>query len=107
LDDIALDYMNNKDVLIISVLYDVNQPYSCTAWGANGNSELPIVINGGASLTSNGSNSLESLFFDNIQIPKRVFIDHELRVNYKFAGYESKSDIKEKINEMLENMEIN
>ncbi len=107
LDDIALDYMNNKDVLIISVLYDVNQPYSCTAWGANGNSELPIVINGGASLTSNGSNSLESLFFDNIQIPKRVFIDHELRVHYKFAGYESKSDIKEKINEMLENMEIN
>ena len=106
--------MDNKDVMIISVLYDVNQPHSCSSWGANGNSKIPILINGGDSLTkcetytnTDCSNSLENLFFDDTQIPKRVFIDHELRLHYKFAGYESEEDIKGKINEMLENMEIN
>ena len=68
---------------------------------------MPIVINGGTSLSSNGSNNLESLFFDNTKIPKRVFIDHELRVHYKSSDYESEIDIKEKIDEMLGNMEIN
>ena len=99
--------MDNKDVMIISVLYDINQPHSCSSWGSNGNSDIPIIINGGTSLMFGGANTLESLFFDNNQIPKRVFIDNELRVHYKFAGYESEDDIKGKINEMLENMEIN
>ena len=35
-------------------------------------------------------------------IPKRVFIDHELRVHSIHSGYMTDAEIKFKINEMLE-----
>tara|TARA_Y100001970_G_C14145703_1_gene809697 strand:+ start:352 stop:669 length:318 start_codon:yes stop_codon:yes gene_type:complete len=104
----VLEYIDDKpEVVIISVLYDEYQPYSCSAWANGGNSSLPIMINGGVSLTQQGQNTLESLFFNETQIPKRVFIDHELKVHSKFVGYQSHEDIKEIIDEMLTNMEIN
>ena len=104
-DELIKDYLDNPNFVAISVLYDVNQPYSCTAWGSYGNSELPIVINGGTSLASNGSNNLESKFFTSSQIPKRVFIDHELKVYDSVIGYMSEVEIKLKIDEILELIE--
>ena len=96
--------ISTRTIVIISVLYDEYQPYSCSSWASGGNSSLPIMISGGASLTQGGQNTLESLFFSETQIPKRVFIDHELKVHYKFVGYQSSEDIKEIIDEMLEEM---
>ena len=96
--------MGRKDLVVMSVLYDEFQPYSCNAWGSNGNNEIPIMIRGGVSLIQGGQNTLESLFFTVSQIPKRVFIDHELNVHYKHIGYQPIEDIKEIIDEMLEEM---
>ena len=96
--------MGVKDLVVMSVLYVEYQPHSCTSWASNGSSDLPIMINGGTSMVFGGQNTLEGLFFTDDQIPKRVFIDHELNVHYKYAGYQSVEDIEGIIDEMLENM---
>lgn len=104
-DDLIKDYIDNPNFIALSVLMDIGQPHSCQAWGNHGNSKLPILINGGNSLTFGNQNGLESKFFTSTQIPKRVFIDHELKVYDLVVGYMSDAEIKFKINEMLELME--
>ena len=63
------------------------------------------MINGGNSLTLGNLSGLESKFFTSTQIPKRVFIDHELKVYDSVSGYMSEAKIKLKIDEMLELIE--
>jgi len=104
-DDLIKDYIDNPNFVALSVLMDEYQPHSCQAWGNHGNSKLPILINGGNSLNFGNQNGLESKFFSSTQIPKRVFIDHELKVYDLVVGYMSDAEIKFKINEMLELME--
>ena len=104
-DDLIVEYLDNPNFAAISVLMDVGSPYSCDAWGNFGNIRLPILINGGYSLTFGNQNGLESKFFINTQIPKRVFIDHELKVYDIVVGYMSEAEIKIKIDEMLELIE--
>ena len=104
-DDLIKDYIDNPNFVALSVLMDEYQPHSCQAWGNHGNSKLPILINGGNSLNFGNQNGLESKFFTSTQIPKRVFIDHELKVYDLVVGYMSDAEIKFKINEMLELME--
>ena len=104
-DELIKDYLDNPNFVAISILMDVGQPHSCQAWGNHGNNKLPILIDGGNSLTLGNVNGLESKFFTSSQIPKRVFIDHELRVYDTFVGYMSESEIKLKIDEMLELIE--
>ena len=81
---------------------DIGSPYSCDAWGNFGNNKLPLLIDGGYSLTFGNLNGLESKFFTNTQIPKRVFIDHELNVYDIVVGYMSAAEIKLVVDEMLE-----
>ena len=104
-DDLIKDYIDNPNFVALSVLMDEYQPHSCQAWGNHGNSKLPILINGGNSLNFGNQNGLESKFFSSTQIPKRVFINHELKVYDLVVGYMSDAEIKFKINEMLELME--
>ena len=104
-DNLIAEYLDNPNFAAISVLMDVGSPYSCDAWGNFGNNKLPILINGGYSLTFGNQNGLESMFFTNSQIPKRVFIDHELRVYDIVVGYMSEAEIKLKIDQMLELIE--
>ena len=104
-DDLIKDYIDNPNFVALSVLMDEYQPHSCQAWGNHGNSKLPILINGGNSLNFGNQNGLESKFFSSTQIPKRVFIDHELKVYDLVVGYMSDAEIKFKIDEMLELME--
>ena len=104
-DELIAEYLDNPNFAAISVLMDTGQPYSCEDWGIFGNIKLPILINGGSSLTFGNQNGLESKFFTNAQIPKRVFIDHELKVYDIVVGYMSEAAIKLKIDEMLELVE--
>lgn len=98
-DELILDYLHNDNVIIFNVLYDAGQPYSCEQWGQHGNSSIPIMINDGI---SGGSNTLESLFFNDLTMPKHIFIDHEFKVYYKDTGIMNNSLVRQKINEMLE-----
>ncbi len=106
-DELILEYLDNDDVMIFNVLYDEFQPYSCMHWGEHGNSNIPIIINDGTSMSQGGNNSLESLFFNDTSMPKHVFIDHELKVYYKDIGIMNNSLVRQKINEMLELKEEN
>ena len=101
-DELIFDYLDNRDIIILNVIYDENQPYSCLAWANHGNSDIPIMIRDGISLGSGGENTLEHLFFNDISMPKHVFIDHELNVFYKEAGSMSNTEVEEIINQMLE-----
>ena len=103
-DGLIADYIDNPNFAAISVLMDTGQPHTCEAWGNFGNNKLPILINGGSSLTFGNQNGLESMFFTNSQIPKRVFIDHELKVYDIDVGYMSEEEIKFNIDQMLELM---
>ena len=104
-DAFIAEYLDNPNFAAIAALMDVGQPHSCSAWGNFGNNKLPLLIDGGSSLTFGNQNGLESLFFTEAQIPKRVFIDHEMRVYDIVTGYMSQSEIKLKIDEMLSLME--
>ena len=110
-DQLVLEYLGNSDVIILNVLYDENVPYSCSAWADHGNSEVPVMILEGTSFSFGGpdSFSLEGLFFnaslsENSQMPKHVFIDHELNVYYKKTGFMSNNEVSNIIDEMLELM---
>ena len=101
-DELIFDYLDNSNVVILNVMYDEYQPYSCLSWANHGNSDIPIMINDGVSLGQGGGNSLESLFFNDITMPKHIFINHELNVFYKEAGSMSNTEVEEIINEMIE-----
>ena len=76
--------MDNPDVKIFSVMYDINQPYPCLAWVAAGTSDIPILVYDGA---TSGEMELLSLFFDySGNMPNSVFLNHELKVHHKHEG---------------------
>ena len=101
-DQIVVDYMHNPDVFIMTLLMDEYQPHSCNGWGIAANENVPVIVRGGTSMGFGGSGGFESLFYNVGGIPKRVFIDHELRVHSIHSGYMTDAEIKFKINEMLE-----
>ena len=103
-DELVLVYLGDSDVMIFNVLYDEFQPYSCSAWANYGNSDFPVMIGNGESIEFGGQNTLERLFFTDGQMPKHVFIDHELNVYYKQAGSMSNNEVSNIIDEMLELM---
>ena len=37
--------LDEKELVMLTFLYDVNQPHSCEDWGVEGNADLPIIIN--------------------------------------------------------------
>ena len=61
-DELIKDYLDNPNFVAISVLMDIGQPHSCESWGNHGNNKLPILINGGNSLTLGNLSGLESKF---------------------------------------------
>ena len=97
--------MDNPDVKIFSVMYDINQPYSCLAWVEAGTPEIPIFVYDGE---TSGDMELLSLFFDYSEsMPNSVFLNHELKVHHKHEGGGTPlpaPEIMEIINEMLDEM---
>ena len=79
--------MHNPDVFIMTLLMDEYQPHTCNGWGMAANENVPVIVRGGTSMGFGGSGGFESLFYNVGGIPKRVFIDHELRVHSIHSGY--------------------
>ena len=103
-DKLVLEYLDNSNVMIFNVIYDEYQPYSCSVWANYGNEDLPIMISDGSSIEFGGQNTIERLFFNDTQMPKHVFIDHDLNVYYKQAGSMSNNEVSNIIDEMLDLM---
>ena len=101
-DELIVDFLHNEDVFIMSVLLDEYQPHSCSGWAQAGNEGLPFLLSGGTSVDFGGSNFFENSFFSAGGIPKRIFIDHELKVYSIDSGYMTINEIKQKLNEMLQ-----
>lgn len=97
-DGIVNDWIDNDGVFIFNALMDMNQPYSCSQWGAMGMANIPIITNDG----NGGGNSIFSFFNTGSAIPSTVFIDHEMRVHY-MANQVSGSQANNIIESMLDN----
>ena len=99
-DELQEMYINNNYVKFFVALSDLNQPYSCTQWGNMGTSGIPSIIN-------DTGYPVFNMFNTGNAFPSLAFIDHEMRVHYKDAGY-SPSFVNDKsqiIDEMLFNLE--
>ena len=99
-DDLQQQYINNDYVKFFVALSDLNQPYSCTQWGNMGDSGIPNIIN-------DTGYPIFNMFNTGSSFPSLVFIDHEMKVYYKDAGYNA-SFVQEKaqiVDEMLTNLE--
>jgi len=94
------NYSNNDYVEILVALSDLNQPYSCTQWGNMGTTGIPSIID-------DTGYPIFNMFNTDNAFPSLVFIDHEMRVHYKEAGYYNTftEDASEIVDEMLTNME--
>ena len=98
-DQLTENYSNNEYVEFFVALSDLNQPYSCTQWGAMGTSGVPKIIDDTGYPLFN--------MFGSGGFPSLVLIDHEMKVHYKESGYYSTfvSEMTERIDEMLFDME--
>ena len=98
-DQLTQNYSNNEYVDFFVALSDLNQPYSCAQWGNMGTSGVPKIIDDTGYPLFN--------MFGSGGFPSMVLIDHEMKVHYKESGYYSTfvSEMTEKIDEMLFNME--
>ena len=97
--------MDNPDVKIFSVMYDVEQVYTCNQWVTAGTPEIPILVYDGE---TSGEMELLSLFFEySASMPNSVFLNHELKVHHKHEGGGTPLPAPEIIgiiNEMLDEM---
>ena len=84
-------------MFIFSSLGDIGQPYSCYQWGAQGTAGMPLI-------TDDTGFPLFNLFNTGNLLPSTVFIDHNMKVYYQEAGWNS-STASNKIDEMLYNLE--
>ena len=99
-DELAENYSNNESVEFFVALSDLNQPYSCTQWGNMGDSDYPKIID-------DTGYPIFNMFNTSSSFPSLVLIDHEMRVQYKEAGYYPTfvGDMTVLIDEMLYNMD--
>ncbi len=111
-DDTIYEYLDNENVKILHVLYDEYQPYSCAQWANEGNySEIPLIVKESNSSTYGDVPELLDRFFEYEGMPLYLFLDHEMNVYYKYNPFNfdgniklSESQVKEYIDEMLENI---
>jgi len=96
-DDFINQYSNNENVFIFTSLGDIGQPYSCSQWGNQGATGIPLI-------TDDTGLPLFSQFNTDNLLPSTVFIDHNMTVYYQEAGWNS-SVASNKVDEMLDNLE--
>ena len=75
----------NPAVKFITALQDLNQPYSCTQWGNNGNSGTPVIVE--------HDGTIFNWFHDSWNAyPSYVLIDHTMTVRAKPWSYQNNSN---------------
>ena len=80
--------------MTFAALSDLNQPYSCSAWGG-------LAPNGGGLIVEDVGYGMHSLFNNENAFPSFAFVDHNMTVHFKSNGAGTYS-VKMKIEEMLE-----
>lgn len=76
MDGIGENWEENEHVFTMTALHDVNQPFSCTAWGDEGIFGFPVIID-------DESQFIFDAFSTAFIRPSYVFIDHTMTVYYK------------------------
>ena len=94
-DPIYQEWEGNSHVTVLTLLDDINQPYSCEQWGNLGTSSNDLIIDDGIS----DYDFFNILNHDNC-LPTYVFIDHNMVVHYKSNSISTGQGII-KIEEML------
>ena len=89
-----VQYQNEVNVLNLTNLDDVNQPYSCAAWGNQGSLDDNL-------MTEDPGYTFFNHFNSGNAFPSNVFIDHTMTVFYK-ANNISYALANLKFNQMLE-----
>ncbi len=97
-DNIAQEWEDNDQVMIMTALMDMNQPYTCQQWGDMGTPGYPLITNDG-----NGyGDHMFNWFNTGNAIPSTVFLTHEMQVYYK-ANQTNFYVANQKIQQMLNN----
>ena len=99
-DDVLQTWDGYDNFIGIVALSDLNQPYSCTQWGNLGTSGIPLIID-------DSGYPMFNMFNTDNAFPSTIYIDHNMQVHYKEAGYSNAfvSDANTLIEEMVYNME--
>jgi hypothetical protein len=89
------DYEIYEDnIMTFAALSDLNQPYSCTAWGG-------LAPNGAGLIVEDSGYGMFNLFNSNNGFPSFAFVDHNMTVHFKSNSAGTYS-IKSKIQDMLD-----
>jgi len=99
-DDVLEIWDGYEHFIGIVALSDLNQPYSCTQWGNLGTSGIPLIID-------DSGYPMFNMFNSDSAFPSTIYIDHNMKVHYKEAGYSASfaSFANGLIEEMVYNME--
>lgn len=97
-DQIAIQWENNEQVMVMVALMDMNQPYTCQQWGDMGTPGYPLITNDG-----NGyGDHMWNWFETGSAVPSTAFLTHDMQVYYT-ANQVTLYLANLKINEMLAN----
>ena len=86
--------MYEDNIMTFAALSDLNQPYSCSAWGG-------LAPNGAGLIVEDAGYGIHNLFNSGNAFPSFAFVDHNMTVHFKSNGAGTYS-VKMKIEEMLE-----
>ena len=91
---------SDDQVVYMTVMDDVGQPYTCDQWGNNGAIGYPYIIDDGQGYY------MYELFNPIISIPeypKNILIDHNFEVKYKMEGH-SEELLKLYVQDLVNNL---
>ena len=86
--------MYEDNIMTFAALADLNQPYSCTAWGN-------LAPDGGGLIVHDTGYGMFNLFNSQNGFPSFAFVDHTMTVHFKSNSAGTYS-VKTKIEDMLE-----
>ena len=95
-EEVEEHWADNDNVAIIDFLDDINQPYTCAAWGSVGNPNLPIIID---DKDYNFHDEFHDIY------PTNVFIDNEMKIHAILDTLDTAESVNVRIQEMLDNLE--
>ena len=106
IDDLVLNWIENPNVASFVSLADLDLPGlpTCEEWGVEGNEYVPIIVDGGSTLS--GTDIISNWFISEVggnpAYASYVFIDHTMTVRHKIANNDFSVELANQwIEEML------
>mgnify|MGYP000008721355 CR=1 FL=1 len=104
IDELTLQWINEPNVENFISLSDLGMPYSCTQWGDEDITGIPIIVDGGAGVS--GGDILFN-WFNTDAYPSYVFIDHTMTVRHMINNADFSVELANQwIGEMLNNLDV-